>query len=138
MKTEKLKWVALLVSSLPIRLPSGIDLKLALEGYGIALEDCELQDIEAAVHRCIKGVPIAYKWCPAAPELRQLAKDAQARREHPHVEAITNGLPPDLIVSDKVRAKRVARVSTLLGPMSHEQWVAECIKWGTIKPYGAV
>ena len=75
------------------------------------------------------------EWPPGADQDKW---DAQARREHPHVEAITNGLPPDLMVSDRVRAKRVAKVSTLLGPMSHEQWVAECIKWGTIKPYGAV
>ena len=102
----------------------------------MACEDCEVDDVVTAVSQCIVGKPVKYDWCPQPAVVAQIARDIQARREHPHVEAITNGLPPDLIVSDKVRARRVARVSTLLGPMDHAQWVAECIKWGTIKPYG--
>ncbi len=120
------------MSSLPCRLPSGVDLKLALEGYSIALEDCEQVDLESAVKRCIKGVPDKLKWAPSAPELAQLARDAGARREDaakPKAEKIM------VLPDNPEMAVRAAREIRFLAPMNHAQWVAENIKIGTIRPY---
>lgn len=136
-KAEILKLAAMLMSNLPCRLPSGYDIQMAMEGYAMALEDCDLGDISAVVASCIKGVPVKYDWCPQPAVVAQLARDAKARRVNhnpEHVEALP---PPDPVVSDKVRAKRAAKVIKFLGPMSHEQWVQECIRYGTIKPYVA-
>ena len=123
------------MSSLPCRLPSGVDLKLALEGYSIALEDSEQVDLEEAVRRCIRGIPDKLDWAPSAPELAQLTRDARARREDaakPKEKKVEVPQLPD----DPEMAVRVARkISKFLGPMNHEQWVEENIKWGTIKPY---
>jgi hypothetical protein len=134
-KSEIVKLVSLLMSSLPCRLPSGVDIKLALEGYAIALEDCERADLEEAVRRCIRGVPEKMKWAPSAPELAQLVRDARARRldaAKPKPEKVEAPNLPD----NPEMAKRTARkISKFLGPMTHDQWVAENIKWGTIKPY---
>ncbi len=129
MKKEIVKWVSLLMSSLPCRLPSGVDIKLALEGYAIALEGCDMGDLEAVVKDCIKG-KYKLKWAPAAPELAQLVRDEKARRLHPPVA--TKKLAPPVATNITKRSRKAIK---LLGAMSHEQWVAENIRYGTIKPY---
>lgn len=126
MKTEILKWVTLLLSSLPCRLPSGIDLKLALEGYAIALEGCDLVDLETAVKRCIKGVPERYQWAPSAPELAQLARDAKARREwvEPILEDKTNESYPTDEMYARMTAKWEKLRPTFGNQLNPDDWVA--------------
>ena len=123
-----------------MRLPSGIDLKLALEGYAIALEDCDVIDIQAAVNRCIKGVPIAYKWAPSAPELAQLARDAKARRDNSGL--LTAAPKSEFEPTPSERRDKLAeyarKVAAQIGePLSPEDWVKARIADGTIKPYGS-
>ena len=122
---------------MPMRTTDEGGIKAALVAYCEALEGCERVDLHNAVNDILTGRGGPRKWSPSAPELAQLVRDQKARRVNhnpEHVEALP---PPDPVVSDKVRAKRAAKVPTLLGPMSHEQWVQENIKWGTIKPYVA-
>ena len=69
------------MASLPSQAGGEIDKRLKLEGYWIALEGCNLADLEAVVRQCIKGQPAKYQWAPIAPELAQLVRNAKARRE---------------------------------------------------------
>ena len=87
MREQILKWAALLMSNIPSRLRSGFDIKMALEGYVIALEDTDFieSDLKVAVDDCIAGRPTPYDWCPQPAVVRQLVRDARARRVNANV-----------------------------------------------------
>lgn len=142
-KAEIVQLVSLLMSSLPCRLPSGVDLKLALEGYAIALEDCNISDLKSAVTRCIKGVPDKLQWAPSAPELAQLVRDAKARRDNsgmleapPKAEAKYSAFEPISSERRTKLAEYARKVAVQIGqPQSPEDWQATRLADGTIKPY---
>jgi hypothetical protein len=121
-------------------LPSGVDLKLALEGYYIALEDCDINDLKSAVNRCIKGQE-DLKWAPSAPELAQLVRDAKARRDNSGMleapKAKYSAFEPTPSERRDKLAEYARKVAKQIGqPVSHEEWVAARIKDGTIKVVG--
>ena len=139
-KAEIVKLVTLLVSSLPMRLPSETDIRLALEGYAIALEDCEIVDLRSAVLRCIKGEPEKLKFAPSAPELNQLVRDAKARRENsgrleppkPVYSAHERDLPTD--DARKRMAAKAAKLMDELSPsISWDEWKRQRKAEGVIR-----
>lgn len=127
------------MSNLPCRLPSGYDIQMAMQGYVIALEDCEVDDVAEVVKACIKGVPEKYEWCPQPAIVAQLARDRAARREHenkPKVEAKYSAFEPTPSERRTELAEYARKVAKQIGePLSPEDWVQARIKDGTIKPY---
>ena len=100
----------------------------------MACEDCEVDDVVTAVGQCIVGKPVKYDWCPQPAVVAQIARDIQARREHPPVEAIE---APDPVVSEGTRLKATERWEALRETfgktLTHEEWVKSCLAYGTIK-----
>ena len=112
---------------------------MAMEGYAIALEDCDLGDISAAVAACIKGVPEKYGWCPQPAVIAQLARDAKARRDNsgmleaPKAEAKYSAFEPTSSERRTELAEYARKVAAQIGqPLSPEEWQ----KARAVKPGG--
>ncbi len=141
MRKEILEWAARLMSALPSKLPSGFDIQLTLEAYVMACEGCGLvRDLQEAVERCIKGVPVLYEWAPQPAELGVLVRDARARRRGEVAPERPSLPPPGPAISDEAykrmdeaaeRAKKSMVVS-----VSHTDWVKDQIANGNITVKG--
>ena len=128
-----------LMSNLPSQLPSGIDIKMALEGYWTACRDCDIDDVKFVINECVKGVPVEYDWAPQPAVVARLCRDRQARRTNaakPKAEAKYSAFEPTASERRTALAEYARKVAAQMGePQSPEEWVAARIKDGVIKPY---
>jgi hypothetical protein len=106
------------MAGLPNRLPSGIDIKLALQGYCDALADCHVDDLTAIVRECVIGVPTTCQWAPDAATVRQLCRDKQAKREAEGMTKIETAEktvePPTEDEYDRMAAKAAKLIDELV------------------------
>ncbi len=121
-------------------MPSSIDLKLTLEGYAIALEGCDLADLELVVRQCIKGQPAKYQWAPATSELAQLVRDEKAGREWDRSRALQSAgadASDDGQPTDEARERMAAKWQKVRETFGVTQnpadWKQERVADGTIR-----
>ncbi len=127
--------VSTLLASLPSQIGDELSMKLKLEGYVYALntpQPCNLVDLETVVLECIAGVPKFYKFAPTAPELGRIVREEHYRKKFEALPTLEPVRLLDVEISNKEANRRDKALDNLRKQLSHDDWVAEQRRIGTL------